>query len=103
MSIFRKGIKYYIIAYNTYYEGVFKKEFDVYGNKAYTFRTRVGDLHLIENQTFFGTPHLICNYKEDMLMELGVRVYRGVDIKRTPYSHHKHIQYVFNKAPEKLI
>ena len=103
MSIFRKGTKYYIIAYNTYYEGIFKTEFDVYNNKGYTFKTKVGYLHLIENQTFFGIPHLVCNYKEDMLMELGIRIFRGNNIKRTPFTHKKHINYVFRKAPEKLI
>lgn len=100
---FRTDTKYYIIAYNCYYESWFKREYEQYGNPIYVFRTRQGDIHLVNNQTFFGTPPIIFSNREDALMELGIRIYRGVGIRRTPFTHKKHIQYVFNKAPEKLI
>lgn len=101
---FRQNKKYYIIAYNTYYEGYFKRQFEIYGNVGYTFRTRVGDLHLITNQTFFSIPYWISESKEQALLELGVRIYQGnTKLKRTPYSLEKHIKYVFKKSPDKLI
>ena len=94
MSIFHKGKKYYIIAYNTFYEARFKNEFEVYNTPGWTFNTRVGDLHLINNQTFFGIPHWITESREEMLLELGVRIYRGSNIRRIPFTNNKHKKYV---------
>lgn len=103
MNDFHKGKKYYILTYGNYYEGRYIKEFDVYGNKTHTFRTKLGDLHLIGNHTYFGTRHFITERKEDALIELGVRVFKYGKFGRMPITEKKLIQYVINRKPERLI
>lgn len=98
-----KGKKYYIIAFNNYYEGTFKYYKWIYGTVYYIFRTRMGDIHLCNNYTFSGYLPYITECRDKMLAEVGVRIFRGIHIRRTPFNHTKHIQYVYNNMPEKLI
>ena len=100
-----KDNKFYLITYyNMFYEARFIKCL-TYGNNQtiYTYRTRDGDIHLYNNQKSGNHFSYITTSKEDAVLEIGKRLYKGETVRRLPYTENNILKWCIQHHPEKLL
>jgi hypothetical protein len=91
---------------NTYYEVKLKTKSILYNNDQFIFSTRIGDLYLYyskSNDRWGWSNPKIYETKFEAILEIGVQLFRGYNIQRSPYSIHKHIEVSMNYIPERMI
>lgn len=107
-----KDNKVYLITYyNVYYEAKFIKSIEIHiGLKnnnssitVYTYRTRDGDIHLYNNQKSGNHFSYITTSKEDAVLEIGKRLYKGKTVRRLPYTENNILKWCIQHHPEKLL
>lgn len=101
-----RGKKYYIIWCNYYYEATLKKVTDLTSDKEYTFKTRLGDLHLRyspSKKKWDWSPAQIYENRFDAILEIGLRIYKGQTTRRIPFTEAKHFRISLKHIPEKMI
>lgn len=100
-----KDIKVYLITYyNMFYEARFIKCLTYNNNQTiYTYRTRDGDIHLFNNQKIGNHFSYITTSKEDAVLEIGKRLYKGETVRRLPYTVNNILKWCIQHHPEKLL
>ena len=100
-----KDNKVYLITYyNMFYEARFIKCLTQDNNQTiYTYRTRDGDIHLYNNQKSGNHFSYITTSKEDAVLEIGKRLYKGKTVRRLPYTENNILKWCIQHHPEKLL
>lgn len=100
-----KDNKFYLITYyNMFYEARFIKCLTYDNNQTiYTYRTRDGDIHLFNNQKYSNNFSYITTSKEDAILEIGKRLYKGKTVRRLPYTENNILKWCIQHHPEKLL
>lgn len=100
-----KDNKFYLITYyNMFYEARFIKCLTYDNNRTiYTYRTRDGDIHLFNNQKIGNHFSYITTSKEDAVLEIGKRLYKGKTVRRLPYTVNNILKWCIQHHPEKLL
>jgi len=99
-----KNTKYYLVTYNNiFYRVEYVKAFwsEELQFMIYNFRSSRGDLffyHKDDNYVNFITENF-----EELKMELVKRLYRGIDIRRSPFDNVKLLNYYVMNFPERFI
>ena len=98
--------KIYILWCSCWYEAVIKQIKPSKDNILYVFKTHLGDIHLfykpIQQKWDWETPFFF-NDRFEAILFVGIQIFKGKIIRRTPYSQEKHINLCLKYVPEKLI
>lgn len=104
--MFNKTVKYYVLTnYNAYYEAKFIRS-QRYDDKRqiHTFRTRDGDIHMLDNQQWFGNFGFVTTHRDEIMLEMGKRLYRGQrGIRRSPRTAGQILEWCIERYPHKLL
>ncbi len=98
--------KYCIIYCNTWYEAKLKVISTLYDFDQYVFNTRLGDIYLYYSPTrskWQWQEPLIFEDRFEAVLQLGILLFQGKPVRRTPYSQEKHIDLCLKLIPEKMI
>ena len=100
------GNKYCIIYCNSWYEAKLKGIGKLYEYDQFIFSTKLGDIYL-----HYSTRHskwqwqnpLIYENRFEAILKLGLLLFQGKGIRRTPYTQEKHIDICLKHIPEKMV